>query len=50
MPKVEIEIPKLEFEIISECARKLGLPVKQLIQQELDAALLSISVWIQRTA
>lgn len=50
MPKVEIEIPQTELDLIREAAWKLGIKAEQLIQQEVDAFLTSVSVWIQRTA
>lgn len=50
MPKIEVEIPQTEYIMICEAALKLGLPVKTLIQQEVDAILTTISVWIQRSA
>jgi len=50
MPKVKVDIPQAEYTMICEAAWKLGLPVKTLIQQEVDAILTTISVWIQRSA
>ena len=50
MPKVEVEIPQAEYDLIREAAWKLNIPAETLIQQEVDAALTTISVWIQRTA
>ena len=50
MPKIEVDIAQAEYDVIAEVAQKLGLPVETLIQQEVDAALTTISVWTQRTA
>lgn len=46
--KVEVEIPKAEFDIISKIAAKLGLTVQMLVQQEVDANITTISAWVQR--
>ena len=50
MPKIEVDIAQAEYDVIAEVAQKLGLPVETLIQQEVDAALTTISVWVQRMA
>lgn len=46
--KVEVEIPKVEYDIISKIAHELGLTAETLIQQEVDASITTISVWLQR--
>jgi len=48
MPKIEIEIPQAEYSIFEDIARKLGLDVETLIQQETDQAIRSACVWLQR--
>jgi len=48
MVKVEVEIPQYEYVIISTVAKKLGIPIKKVIQQEVDVALNGLSVWVQR--
>jgi len=47
---IDVDVGEAEFEILAQAAKKLGLSVKALVQQELDAALVSISVWAQRLA
>jgi len=48
MPKIEIEIPQAEYDIIGEIARKLGVSIKTIVQQEIDASIQTVSCWIQR--
>ena len=48
MPKIEIEIPQAEYDIIGEIARKLGVSIKTIVQQEMDASIQTVSCWIQR--
>lgn len=48
MPKIEVEIPQTEYDIIGEIARELDISVETLIQQEVDASIDAVSVWLQR--
>jgi hypothetical protein len=48
VPKIEVNVPEAEHAVITEIARKLGLTVETLIQQEVDQALATASVWLQR--
>lgn len=48
MPKIEVKIPQAEYDVIAEIAKKLGLVVETLIQQETDRSVETISAWLQR--
>ena len=48
MRKVEVEISETHYRMLKGVADKLGLSVKQLIQQEVDEALANIEVWLER--
>jgi hypothetical protein len=48
MPKIEVEIPDAEYQIIAKIAENLGLTVETLMQQETDRTIELISCWIQR--
>jgi uncharacterized tellurite resistance protein B-like protein len=48
MVKKEVEIPQVEYDMISEVAEKLGLSVETLIQQEVDRSIETVSCWMQR--
>lgn len=48
MPKIEIEIPEADYEILAETAKSLGLSIRTLVQQEIDQALSNMSAWVQR--
>ena len=50
MRKVEVEISEAHYRILREVADRLGLSVKQLIQQEVDEALANIEVWLERAS
>ena len=46
--KIQVEIPNTEYGIIAKIAKKLGLSVETLMQQEVNASITTISVWLQR--
>jgi hypothetical protein len=48
MPKIEIEVPKCEYDIIADIAKKLGVPAQTLFQQQIDRDIEDISCWVQR--
>ena len=50
MVKIEVDIPEAEFGIFKKVAEKLGVPVQMLVQQEVDQAIVNMSVWSQRVA
>ena len=48
MRKVEVEISEAHYKMLKEVAVKLGLSVKQLVQQEVDEALVNMEIWHER--
>jgi len=48
MRKVELKISDAHYRMLKDVADRLGLSVKQLIQQEFDEALANIEVWLER--
>ena len=48
MPKIEIEIPPSDFEVLSEIAKKVGCSVDALVQREVDDALTNAVAWVER--
>jgi hypothetical protein len=48
MPKFEVEIPQVEYELLAKIAHGLGLDVQKLIQQETDRSIEAVSCWLQR--
>jgi hypothetical protein len=46
--RIKVEVPKAEFTILQKIGHLLGLSTQELIQQEVDASLATISVWLQR--
>ena len=48
MRKVEVEISEAHYKMLKEVAEKLDLSVKDLIQQEVNEALINIEVWYHR--
>ncbi len=48
MVKIEVEIPQTEYSIITKAAENLRLKPETLIQQEVDHAVATISVWAER--
>ena len=48
MRKVELEISDAHWQMLKKVADRLGLSVKDLLQQELDQALTNAEVWLER--
>jgi len=48
MRKVEVEISEAHYRMLKDVADRLGLSVKDLLQQELDQALANAEVWLER--
>ena len=48
MPKIEIEIPPSDFEILLKIADKVGVSVEKLIAQEVDESLTNAVAWVER--
>ena len=48
MRKVELEIGEAHYKMLKAVAERIGLSVKDLIQQEVDEALANIEVWCER--
>jgi len=48
MKKVEIEISEAHYRMLKDVADKLDLSVEDLIQQEVNEALINIEVWYHR--
>lgn len=46
--KIQVEVPDAEARALEKIAAKLGLSVVILVQQEVDQAITSASVWLQR--
>ena len=49
MPKVSLEIKDSDFERLSGVAKKIGVTVETLCQQELDDALTNAVCWLERS-
>ena len=48
MRKVEVEISETHYRMLKDVADKLGLSVKDLVQQEVDEALANMEIWHER--
>lgn len=48
MPKIEIDLSPTHFELLQKVSEKLGLPIKTLLEQELNDALSNAEVWMER--
>jgi len=48
MRKVELEISDTHWQMLKEVAEKLGLSVKDLLQQEVNEALANMEIWLER--
>ena len=48
MRKVEVEISEAHYRMLKNVADRVGLSVKDLIQQEVNEALANIEIWYER--
>jgi hypothetical protein len=48
MQKVTININTDQWRILRQIAKNLGIPISTLIQQEIDRAMETADVWLQR--
>jgi len=48
MQRVTININTGQWRILRQIAKNLGIPISMLIQQEIDRAMETADVWLQR--
>jgi hypothetical protein len=48
MPKIELDLPQCQMDLLSNVAAKIGVPVEKLIAQEVSETLDNVCAWCER--
>jgi hypothetical protein len=48
MPKIEIEVPQCQYDILNDVAKKVGISAEKLIAQEVSETLDNVCAWCER--
>jgi hypothetical protein len=48
MPKIEVDIPQCQYDLLKDIAKKVGISTEKLLMQEVASAVDNACAWAER--